>query len=131
MNTITSTTRFDGRRILHNADGRRVASIEQLPDGSRKYERFRAVWERDYIRKFGGFALDADHLRLLADADTVRIAFADGRELTTTAGQFRAHGTPFSFGRGRQVALASKWWRAEADTVPAQLAKERIRQCAS
>jgi hypothetical protein len=104
-----------GRRILTNRDGQRVASITAQRDGSRLYERFRAAWARDYLRRFSGFAIDAAHLDELSDDDTIRLTFIGGRVLTTTAGAFRERGIPFSFGRGSQVALNLRHWTLTGD----------------
>ena len=104
-----------GRRILTNRDGVRVASVTTQRDGTRVYERFRAVWDRDFLRKFDGFALDGEHLHELADGDLIRLHFIGGRVLATTAGAFRQQGVPFSFGRGQQVALPVRHWTMTGD----------------
>lgn len=105
------------RRLLFNRDGRQVASLTDLRDGRRRYNRFRVDPARDLLRRWNGYAIDEAHLRQMADGDTVRLTFTNGETLSTTAGDFRRHGTLFDFQRGRQVCLSLAYWRASGEAT--------------
>lgn len=65
------------------------------------------------LHRFDAWALDAQLFRdLRARAGVgVRLVTLEGQVLEASVAAFAEHGVPFDHGFGRQVRLASKWWR--------------------